>query len=72
MTLFFCQWALIWFKFSLHMTNAAQITVLAYSLHINLYEKLKLYCPKLGNTDYVQFNVTCFKTVTPIETLINF
>jgi len=47
------------------------LSYFVYSLHINLYEKLKLYYPKLGNIDYVQFNVTCFNTVTPAETFIN-
>jgi len=41
-------------------------------MHNNFYEIIKLYCPKVGNTDYVQFNVTCFNAVTPAETLMKF
>ena len=42
-------------------------------IYVSLYEKLKfIYCPELGNTNYVQITITCFNTILPVETLINF
>ena len=59
-------------NFYLQAINVAQITLspnvfTVYSPFLNN----KFYCPKLGTTDYVKFNVICLK-LYPRLTLINF
>ena len=52
------QWALIWYRLLFRTLNVTHIlSNVAYSLYINIQGIIKLYCPKLGNTEYVQFNI---------------